>query len=73
MSRNNLISFCQIPSLNDLDLHSLTSGTLVRFRCMIQDVFDPELYLALFEAKDPASNSTVSTFCTIVFILFYMG
>ena len=27
---------------------------------MIQDIFDPELYLALFEAKDPTTNSTVS-------------
>ena len=30
---------------------------------MIQDIFDPELYLALFEAKDPTTNSTVSLFC----------
>jgi len=28
---------------------------------MIQDIFDPELYLALFEAKDPATNRTVRT------------
>jgi len=27
---------------------------------MIQDLFDPEIYLSSFEAKDPSSNNTVS-------------
>lgn len=59
---NNFNSlWCQIPSLNDVELHSLTSGTLVRFRCMVQDVFDPELYLALFDAKHPVTDTRVSS------------
>ena len=36
---------------------------------MVQDIFDPELYLALFEAKDPATNSTVSF--TYIFATIY--
>jgi len=43
-----------------VDLQVIPSGTLVRFRSMIQDMFDPEIYLASFEAKDTSSNSTVS-------------
>lgn len=42
----------QIPSLNVSPNHSLVDGQVVRFRGMIQDMFDPELYLSEYEAKD---------------------
>ena len=44
--------FCQIPSLNDIPLHNLKPNSLVRIRCMIQDMFDPEFYLGLYEVED---------------------
>lgn len=38
------INFCitQIPSLNSTSLDQLKSGILVKYRCMVQDVFDPQ-------------------------------
>ena len=42
----------QIPSLNDTPLHDVKPNSLVRFRCMIQDMFDPEFYLGLYEVED---------------------
>eukprot|EP00118_Oscarella_pearsei_P020443 m.221372 g.221372 ORF g.221372 m.221372 type:complete len:192 (+) comp39959_c0_seq36:64-639(+) len=41
-----------VPSLNDVPLHLLKTGCLVRFRCMVQDMFDPEYYLGTYEAID---------------------
>jgi hypothetical protein len=39
----------EIPSLNDLDdEHPLPSGCLVRFRAMIQDMSDDEIYCSKF-------------------------
>ena len=42
----------QIPSLNDTPLHILKPNSLVRYRCMIQDMFDPEFYLGIYEVED---------------------
>ncbi|KAK2167645.1 hypothetical protein NP493_1267g00011 [Ridgeia piscesae] len=42
----------RIPSLNDTPLHNLCTNTLVRFRCMVQDMYDPEYYLGLYEVED---------------------
>ncbi|XP_044130617.1 mini-chromosome maintenance complex-binding protein-like [Bufo gargarizans] len=39
----------RVPSLNDSPLHYLKPGGLVRFRCMIQDMFDPEFYMGIYE------------------------
>lgn len=47
-----------IPSLNDTALDSLRNNTLVRYRCMIQDMFDPEFYLGTYEVKDCATGNT---------------
>ena len=44
--------YFQIPSLNDTPLHNLKPNSLVRFRCMIQDMFDPEFYLGIYEVED---------------------
>lgn len=48
----------QIPSLNDTSLHSLKPNTLVRFRCMVQDMYDPEFYLGAYEVKDSVTGNT---------------
>lgn len=46
----------QIPSLNDVASHDLQSGALVRFRCMIQDMFDPEFFLSRFTIQQKANG-----------------
>eukprot|EP00092_Neocalanus_flemingeri_P023416 GFUD01025387.1.p1 GENE.GFUD01025387.1~~GFUD01025387.1.p1 ORF type:complete len:665 (+),score=258.42 GFUD01025387.1:184-1995(+) len=51
-----------IPSLNLAPNHSLTDGQLVRFRCMVQDMFDPEFYLAQYQVKN-MKDGTVRTLC----------
>lgn len=48
----------RVPSLNDIPCHLLKSKSLVRFRCMIQDMFDPEFFLAVFEAMNKADNTS---------------
>lgn len=45
-----------IPSLNDAHVQSLKADTLVRFRCMIQDMFDPEYFLGAYEVMDSIST-----------------
>jgi len=40
-----------IASLNDVANQDMRDGQLVRFRCMIQDMFDPEFYLAEYQVK----------------------
>ncbi|TRZ04004.1 hypothetical protein DNTS_001158 [Danionella cerebrum] len=47
-----------VPSLNDVPLHYLKPNSLVKFRCMVQDMFDPEFFMSVYEIEDPASNST---------------
>lgn len=67
--------FLQVPSLNDVPLHYLKSNSLVKFRCMVQDMFDPEFFMGVYEINDPTSNSKVSTvsnrtnFCLYVVVL----
>lgn len=48
----------RIPSLNHTPLHSLKPNSLVRFRCMVQDMFDPEFYLGIYEVVDKSNNKT---------------
>lgn len=42
-----------IPLLNYTPLHKLKDQTLVRFRGMIQDMMDPEIFLERYEVKSP--------------------
>ncbi|XP_076831599.1 mini-chromosome maintenance complex-binding protein isoform X2 [Brachyhypopomus gauderio] len=46
-----------VPSLNDIPLHYLKPNSLVKFRCMIQDMFDPEFFMGVYERADPSTNS----------------
>lgn len=48
----------RVPSLNDIPGHLLKSRSLVRFRCMVQDMFDPEFYLAVYETVNKSDNSS---------------
>uniref|UniRef100_A0A4W3HJ67 Mini-chromosome maintenance complex-binding protein n=1 Tax=Callorhinchus milii TaxID=7868 RepID=A0A4W3HJ67_CALMI len=51
-----------VPSLNDVPLHYLKPNSLVKFRCMLQDMFDPEFYMGVYETVDPATKSGVLRF-----------
>ncbi|XP_068807257.1 mini-chromosome maintenance complex-binding protein [Struthio camelus] len=59
-----------VPSLNDVPLHYLKPNSLVKFRCMVQDMFDPEFYMGVYETVDPNTNMRVSEilfwFCILV-------
>ncbi|KAK2099084.1 hypothetical protein P7K49_024535 [Saguinus oedipus] len=39
----------EVPSLNEVPLHYLKPNSFVKFRCMIQDMFDPEFYMGVYE------------------------
>ncbi|XP_029466389.1 mini-chromosome maintenance complex-binding protein isoform X2 [Rhinatrema bivittatum] len=51
-----------IPSLNDVPLHYLKPSSLVRFRCMVQDMFDPEFYMGVYETVDTSTKARVLHF-----------
>lgn len=55
-SKGNAMSW--IPSLNDTPLHTLRPNSLVRYRCMIQDMYDPEFYLGSYEVVDTKTGKT---------------
>lgn len=48
-----------IPSLNDVPLHYLKPNCLVKFRCLIQDMFDPEFYMGVYETAEPSTKTKV--------------
>ncbi|XP_076025419.1 mini-chromosome maintenance complex-binding protein [Genypterus blacodes] len=48
-----------VPSLNDVPLHYLKPNSLVKFRCLIQDMFDPEFYMGAYATTHPSSNAKV--------------
>ncbi|XP_035982630.1 mini-chromosome maintenance complex-binding protein isoform X1 [Fundulus heteroclitus] len=47
----------RVPSLNDVPLHYLKPNSLVKFRCLIQDMFDPEFYMGAYETVDPSTKA----------------
>ncbi|KAG8034980.1 hypothetical protein G9C98_008056 [Cotesia typhae] len=50
-------NFEGIPSLNNLPLHGLKDGQLVRFSGMIQDMYNPELYMEKYQVKNLDTGS----------------
>ncbi|TKS85290.1 Mini-chromosome maintenance complex-binding protein [Collichthys lucidus] len=44
----------QVPSLNDVPLHYLKPNSLVKFRCFIQDMFDPEFFMGVYASTSQA-------------------
>ena len=49
----------QVPSINSCALHQVAADSLVRYRCMVQDMFDPELYLARFKVTSRKTGQAV--------------
>jgi len=49
----------KVASLNQLPNHQLRDGQLASFRCMIQDMFDPEFYLGSYRVKNLGDGSIV--------------
>eukprot|EP00064_Thunnus_orientalis_P002319 superscaffoldBa00000164_g2326 len=45
--------------MNDIPLHYLKPNSLVKFRCLIQDMFDPEFYMGVYETVDPSTKAKV--------------
>ncbi|XP_073540700.1 mini-chromosome maintenance complex-binding protein [Phyllobates terribilis] len=46
-----------VPSLNVVPLHYVRPGGLLHFRCMIQDMFDPEFYMGVYETVDRGTSA----------------
>lgn len=46
----------RVQSINEKSLDHLKPNTLVRFRCMIQDIFEPEYFLSIYETIDKANQ-----------------
>ncbi|KAL6263858.1 hypothetical protein P5V15_003939 [Pogonomyrmex californicus] len=42
----------EIPSLNNVQLHNIRDKELIRFRGMVQDMYDPEYYFKHYEVKN---------------------
>ncbi|NWW85465.1 MCMBP protein, partial [Rhynochetos jubatus] len=60
LKENNATNW--VPSLNDVPVHYLKPNSLVKFRCMVQDMFDPEFYTGVYETVDPNTNARVLHF-----------
>ncbi|NXK48211.1 MCMBP protein, partial [Chauna torquata] len=60
LKENNATNW--VPSLNDVPVHYLKPNSLVKFRCMVQDMFDPEFYMGVYETVDPSTNARVLHF-----------
>eukprot|EP00730_Choanoeca_flexa_P016992 TRINITY_DN8122_c0_g1_i1.p1 TRINITY_DN8122_c0_g1~~TRINITY_DN8122_c0_g1_i1.p1 ORF type:complete len:599 (+),score=130.05 TRINITY_DN8122_c0_g1_i1:49-1845(+) len=50
-----------IPSLNVINRDNITPGSLVHFRCMVQDTFNPEIYLDVYEQTAPNGDTRLRT------------
>jgi hypothetical protein len=57
LTRQNL--FFQLPSLNHIPLDQLKDGIMVKYRGMVQDILNPEYYLAMYEEQHQESGQTV--------------
>ncbi|NWS72835.1 MCMBP protein, partial [Crotophaga sulcirostris] len=60
LKENNATNW--VPSLNDVPVHYLKPNSLVKFRCMVQDMFDPEFYMGVYETVDSNTNARVLHF-----------
>jgi hypothetical protein len=48
----------RIPSINDTAVENLKPNSLVKFRCMVQDMFGPEYYLSEYETVSKRSGQS---------------
>uniref|UniRef100_A0A8C2R2W2 Mini-chromosome maintenance complex-binding protein n=1 Tax=Capra hircus TaxID=9925 RepID=A0A8C2R2W2_CAPHI len=51
-----------VPSLNEVPLHYLKPNSFVKFRCMVQDMFDPEFYMGVYETVNRNTKARVLHF-----------
>jgi len=51
----------QIPSLDVVGCNTLAGGQLVQFRCMIQDMYDPEYYVKSYSLTNNAGEKMYKT------------
>lgn len=59
---DNEEGLAKIPCLNDVELaESVPPFSLVRYRCLVQDVFEPEFYAGLFQEVDASGASRFRT------------
>jgi hypothetical protein len=56
----------QVPSLNNQRVEYLAPFSLVRFRCMVQDAFDPEYYHDAFEEVHTETGQRVRSLFTLL-------
>lgn len=56
---NDKNSWTKIPFLNNQKLHEIKDQTLVRFRGMIQDMLDPEIYLEKYLVKSGSTDERI--------------
>ena len=55
-------NFAKIPCLNDVAVvEDIAPFTLVRYRCLVQDIFEPEMYNMFLLEKDGVSQRLVTT------------
>lgn len=52
-------NYNSIPCLNDVKIHELKPNCLVRYRCMIQDSFDPIYFSTAQKLKNPNTDETI--------------
>ncbi|XP_046687305.1 mini-chromosome maintenance complex-binding protein-like [Homalodisca vitripennis] len=55
----NKLLLLQVPLINTTPHHLLKDGQLVRFRGMIQDMYNPVYYLATYEVLDTTTNQKI--------------
>lgn len=48
----------EIPLLNNVQLHDITDKQLVRFRGMVQDMYDPEYFFKQYEVKNTKTGKS---------------
>lgn len=56
---NSEKNYYSIPCLNEAQIHELKPNCLVRYRCMIQDSFDPIYYAGIQKLKNNSTNETL--------------
>ena len=50
--------FLQLPSVNSTPLDQLSSGSVVKYRCMVQDVFDPQYFAGRYSVTNNNTGLT---------------
>lgn len=49
----------QIPLIDSQSIRNVANGQLIRYRGMVQDMFDPEYYLGIYQQSNPGTGEKV--------------